>query len=79
MSDRTDQGEGDRYSEDPRKRSHPLFWLLVLAALLAFGWSFYNEHAGRETPAMVSPELAPNAAPARKDAANPAQTPDPRR
>ena len=78
MSDRTDQGEGDRYSEDPRKRSHPLFWLLVLAALLAFGWSFYNEHASRETPAMVSPELAPNATPAPKDAANRPPAPAPR-
>jgi hypothetical protein len=79
MSDRTDHGERDRHpGEDRPKRSHPLFWLLVLAALLAFGWSFYNQHASRQTPAMVTPDLTP-AVPARKDAANPPQAPGPRR
>ena len=64
MSDRIDHDERDRYPEDGRKRAHPLIWLLVLAGLLAFGWSFYNRHAGTATPAMVSPELTPTAAPA---------------
>lgn len=78
MSDRVDHGERDRPPEDPRKRPHPLFWLLVLAALLAFGWSFYNRHAGTATPALVNPGPAP-AIPARKDAPDRPPVPDPRR
>jgi hypothetical protein len=46
----------------PRKGAFPLIWLLVLAALLAFGWSFYNHHASRTSPApTVPPTASPHA------------------
>jgi hypothetical protein len=49
----------------PRKRAHPLFWLLVLVALFALGWSFYNHHAGESIPAPVRPTVpATHATPA---------------
>jgi hypothetical protein len=78
VSDHFDHGDRHHPPEDRRKRAHPLFWLLVLAALLAFGWSFYNRHAGTVTPALVNPELAPTV-PARKDAADRPPVRDPRR
>lgn len=74
MSDRIDHGEPDRSPEGRRKGAHPLFWLLVLAALVAFGWSFYNRHAGTAAPALVSPDLAPTV-PERKDASRPPAPP----
>ena len=37
----------------PDKTAHPLFWLLVLVALLAIGWSVYNRYASHATPAKV--------------------------
>lgn len=46
-------------AEPARKRAHPLFWLLVLLAVFALGWSFYNHHAGESTPAPVRPDAAP--------------------
>jgi protein TonB len=63
--------------EQPRKGSHPLFWLLVLIALFALGWSFYNRHAGESMPAPIrsgAPSNAPGAAPGPRPAA-PAPTP----
>jgi len=45
------------------KRAHPLFWLLILAALFALGWSFYNHHAGESMPAPISPDVAPATTP----------------
>lgn len=45
----------------PRKGAHPLFWLLILVALFALGWSFYNHHAGESMPAPATP---PSTAPA---------------
>ena len=47
----------------PRKRAHPLFWLLILVALFALGWSFYNHHAGESMPAPISPDVAPATTP----------------
>lgn len=57
--------DDDPVNGAPRKHAHPLVWLLVLAALLAFGWSFYNHRAGEATPAMNRPEATPSA-PAQK-------------
>ena len=37
------------------KRAHPLFWLLILVALFALGWSFYNHHAGESMPVPATP------------------------
>ncbi|WP_166207038.1 hypothetical protein [Cognatiluteimonas telluris] len=34
----------------PTKRTHPLFWLLILLALFALGWAFYNHYAGHTAP-----------------------------
>lgn len=79
MSDRIDHGERDKYPDERRKHAHPLFWLLVLAALLALAWSLYTRLAGEATPAMVNPELTPTAAPAPKDTANHPPAPAPRR
>jgi hypothetical protein len=39
--------------ERPPKRTHPLFWLLILLALFALGWAFYNHHASHTMPAPV--------------------------
>ena len=50
----------------PRKSASPLLWLLVLVALLALGWYFYNqrpiETVAPPTPAAVntSPQPAPS-------------------
>lgn len=41
---------------EPGRTSHPLFWLLVLAAMLAIVWSIYNRYASQATPAKVRPE-----------------------
>ena len=41
--------------DTPRKGAFPLIWLLVLGALLAFGWSLYNRHASRTSPAPTLP------------------------
>ena len=47
----------------PRKRAHPLFWLLILLALFAIGWSFYNRHAGESMPVPATPTSNAPAAP----------------
>jgi hypothetical protein len=60
-----------RLAEDtPRKGAFPLIWLLVLASLLAFGWSIYNHYAGESSPAPTPP-----AAGAPAGAAPPAPSP----
>ena len=52
-------------SDTPRKGSLPLIWLLVLAALVAFGWSIYNRHASETSPAPTLPaSTSPTGAPA---------------
>ena len=54
-------------TDTPRKGAFPLIWLLVLAALLAFGWSMYNRHASRTSPAPTLPaNTTPNSAPPPK-------------
>ena len=51
----------------PGKGAHPLFWLLILVALLAIGWSVYNEYASHATPAQVRPDAtAPASRPASR-------------
>lgn len=52
MFDRPDHRTDDD-TADRRRGSYPLVWLLVLIALLAFGWSCYNRRAGQATPAMI--------------------------
>jgi len=49
----------------PRKRSHPLFWLLILVALFALGWSFYNHHAGESIPAPIRSDASPGNVPSK--------------
>ena len=45
---------GDTRKVDrPDKQAHPLFWMLVMAAILAFGWAIYNRSASGATPAMT--------------------------
>jgi hypothetical protein len=46
-----------------RKGAHPLFWLLILLALLALGWSYYIHRAGESTPAPIRTETSPASAP----------------
>ncbi|HVR81036.1 MAG TPA: TonB family protein [Luteimonas sp.] len=53
----------------PRKSASPLLWMLVLIALLAFGWYFYNRRASElaslpaPTPATDTGMAAQNQAP----------------
>jgi hypothetical protein len=65
MADPLDRGPHDpprnaRLAADtPRKGAFPLIWLLVLAALLAFGWSIYNHYASEASPAPTPPAAGP--------------------
>ncbi len=40
----------------PGKKAQPLFWLLVLVALLVIGWSVYNHYASHATSAKIRPD-----------------------
>jgi len=51
----------DRPAATPEKRSHPLFWLLVLVALLVIGWSVYNRYASHAAFARIVPESSSHA------------------
>ena len=46
----------DQPAATPEKRAHPLFWLLVLVALLVIGWSVYDRYASHATPAKIRPD-----------------------
>lgn len=50
--------------EPAQRKSHPLFWLLVLTALLTIVWSIYDRWASETTPASVQP---PAVTPAQRD------------
>ena len=39
----------------PERKAHPLFWLLVLVALLVIGWSVYNRYASHAAVAKKMP------------------------
>jgi len=60
---RPDELPDELPDDPPRKRAHPLFWLLILLALFALGWSFYNHHAGESMPAPIRPDVTPGTAP----------------
>ena len=45
----------------PRKGAHPLFWLLVLVALLVIGWSVYNRYASHVAVAKMPPNATSHA------------------
>jgi len=51
---------------EPRKSASPLIWILLLIALIAFGWYFYNRS---HESAATSPDLLPP--PATSDAMTP--------
>lgn len=55
--------------DPPRKRASPLIWILILIALIAFGWYFYNQ---RTMPDGTTEELTPP--PATSDAMTPAES-----
>lgn len=59
------RSDGDFGEAGPRKRVHPLLWLLVLLALFALGWAFYNHHAGSTVPAPTAVTQPPQPAPTR--------------
>jgi len=44
--------------DEPRKGSSPLIWILVLIALIAFAWYFYNRNAGTEPINDLTPPAA---------------------
>lgn len=44
--------------EETRKSSSPLVWILVLIALIAFAWYFYNRNAGSEATGDLTPPTA---------------------
>jgi hypothetical protein len=48
----------DETGAPPRGNSHPLFWLLVLAAFLAIVWMLYNRYASEPPPLMTTPPKA---------------------
>ena len=45
----------------PERKAHPLFWLLVLVALLVIGWSVYNRVASRAPEAKMRPDATTHA------------------
>jgi hypothetical protein len=55
----------DEPSATPRGNSHPLFWLLVLAAFLAIVWMLYNRYANKPPPLMPPPPPKTSAPAAR--------------
>lgn len=55
--------------ESPRKGPSPLIWILILIALIAFGWYFYNQ---RTMPDGTAEGLTPP--PATSDAMTPAES-----
>jgi periplasmic protein TonB len=59
MSDPMNTRPADLPPENvPRKSSSPLIWILVLIALIALGWYFYNRHAATEPTADLTPPAA---------------------
>jgi len=42
----------------PRKSANPLIWILLLIALAAFGWYFYNQRGAVTPPADTTPPPA---------------------
>lgn len=61
MSDPMNERPGDPQSPPPdaeRKSSSPLVWILVLIALIAFAWYFYNRNAGSEATGDLTPPAA---------------------
>lgn len=55
--------------DPPRKSASPLIWILILIALIAFGWYFYNQ---RTMPDGTTEGLTPP--PATSDAMTPAES-----
>lgn len=55
--------------DPPRKGPSPLIWILILIALIAFGWYFYNQ---RTMPDGTAEGLTPP--PATSDAMTPAES-----
>ena len=70
--EREPPGNGRLAADTPRRGAFPLIWLLVLAALLAFGWSLYNRDAAESSPA---PTLPPGTAPASSHSPPPPKPP----
>lgn len=58
MSDPMNTPPGNPPPDPSRKSSSPLVWILVLIALIAFAWYFYNRNAGSESISDLTP-LAP--------------------
>jgi protein TonB len=68
--------------EPPRKSSSPLIWILVLIALIAFAWYFYNRQAGSApdagvtAPEATSDAMTPDASTPADDAAKARRAPE---
>jgi protein TonB len=58
MSDPMPPPPGNPPPDPPRKSSSPLLWILVLIALIAFAWYFYNRNAGTEPISDLTPPAA---------------------
>src|SRR5690606_30102425 len=61
MPDPMNERPGDPQPPPPdaeRKSSSPLVWILVLIALIAFAWYFYNRNAGSEPAGDLTPPAA---------------------
>lgn len=57
----------------PRKSASPLLWLLVLVALLALGWYFYNRRGIETVPPLTTPAVGTTTAPVVPEATAPAR------
>lgn len=66
MSDPTPRSPEERTR---RKGASPLVWILVLIALLAFGWYFYNQRGATSPPPMPAEGVPPVAIGSERDAA----------
>jgi periplasmic protein TonB len=66
MSDPTPRSPEERTR---RKGANPLVWILVLIALLAFGWYFYNQRGATSPPPMPAEGVPPVAIGSERDAA----------
>jgi protein TonB len=74
MSDPTDRPADMPPPESlPRKSASPLLWLLVLVALLALGWYFYNQRAP-ETVSLTPAAVDTGGSPPASSSESPAST-----
>lgn len=58
MSDPMQRPDANPAATEPRKGTNPLVWILLLIALVAFGWWFLTQR-GADAPPAIDPVTAP--------------------